>query len=216
MAHIGLAPGLITAAKRKGERRSMMAEEELKKNGEEDALEEVWDDRSLLNEEVDSTLPELDRWDDMIRDLLPETGSRRKEEPVRQEPVVDLKAVRPKPKPPVAEIRTPEPEKRRGSTISDKQLLMLIQKYKEADRICEIGQMPIEELQRKVAHLSYRIKRYIDVEGLYRDTGPVKMTQEGILIPKGHLIDTGFKVGDQFNVAFKDHLVILACQRKSH
>ncbi|MFO7601744.1 MAG: hypothetical protein R6X27_18340 [Candidatus Desulfacyla sp.] len=188
-----------------------MAEEELKEMGEEDTLEEISDDRSLWNEEeIGNTLPDLNRWDDMVKDLLPETHSRRKEESVRQEPVADLKAVRPKPKPPVAEVRSPELEKARIAPVSDKQLLMLIQKYKDADKICEIAQMTLQTLQGKVAHLSYLLKRYIDVEGLYRDTRPVKMTQEGILIPKGHLVDTGFKVGDLFNVGFKDNFIILA------
>jgi len=188
-----------------------MAEEELKEMGEEDTLEEISDDRSLWNEEeIGNTFPDLNRWDDMVKDLLPETHSRRKEEPVRQEPLVDLKTVRPKPKPPVAEVRSPELEKARIAPVSDKQLLMLIQKYKDADKICEITRMPLQTLQRKVAHLSYLLKRYIDVEGLYRDTSPVKMTQEGILIPKGHLVDTGFKVGDLFTVGFKDNFIILA------
>jgi hypothetical protein len=193
----------------------MMAEENLKVNEEDDSLEEVWDDRSLCNEEdLCNSLPELERWDDMLKELLPETHSHRKEEPVLQEPVVDLKAVKPKPKPPVAEAKSPEPQKSRGITVSDKQLLMLIQKYKEADKICELTQMSLQTLQRKVAYLSYRVKKYINVEGLYRDTGPVKMTQEGILIPKGHLVDTGFNVGDLFNIGFKDNFIILARQRK--
>ena len=111
-----------------------MAEEELKENGEDDALEEVWDERSLWNEEVNSVLPELDRWDDMVKDLLPETDARRREDPVRQEPFVDLKAVKSKPKTPVQQTRAPEPEKDRAAQVSDKQLLMLIQKYQEAGR----------------------------------------------------------------------------------
>jgi len=187
-----------------------MTEEELKESGEGEALEEVWNDHPVLSEEVDNILPELDQWDDMIRDLLPKADSHPKEKSVRQDPVVDLNAVRPKPKPPVVEIRPPDSEKARAAMVSDKQLLMLIQKYKEADKICEAAQMTLQTLQQKVAHLSYRIKRYIDVEGLYRDTGPVKMVREGILIPKGHLIDTGFKVGDLFTVNFKDHSIILA------
>jgi hypothetical protein len=192
-----------------------MAEEELEKIGEDDTLEEISDDRSLWNEEeIGNTFPDLNRWDDMVRELLPETHSPRKEEPVRQEPVVDLKAVRPKPKPPVAEAKSREPENARVAAVSDKQLLMLVQKYKEADKICEITQMTLQTLQRKVAHLGYRLKRYIDVAGLYRDTGPVKMSHEGILIPKGHLVDTGFKVGDLFNVGFKDNFIILARHRK--
>jgi hypothetical protein len=191
-----------------------MAEEELKENGEDDALEEVWDERSLWNEEVDSALPDLDRWDDMVKDLLPETDTRGKEEPVRQEPAVDLKAVKPKPKPPVQQTRAPEPERGRAAPVSDKQLLMLIQKYQEADKICQITQMTLQTLQQRIAHLSYRLKRYIDVEGLYRDTGPVKMNPEGIVIPKGHLVDTGFKVGDLFNLGFKDNFIILARKGK--
>lgn len=193
-----------------------MTDEDLKEKEEDDVLDEVWEDPALWNEgeEVGDNLTELDRWDDVVKGLLQDTGSRPKEEPAHPQPVVDLKTVKPKAKPPIAPIQTVDPEKSRAAAVSDKQLLMLIQKYKAADKICEITRMTLQTLQRRVAHLSYRIKRYIDVEGLYRDTGPVKMTQEGILIPKGHLVDTGFKAGDQFSVAFRDHLVILARQRK--
>jgi len=193
-----------------------MAEEDLRENEEENVLDDVWEDRSIWNEgeEVGDTLTGLDRWDDMVKDLLPGTDSRPREESHAPQAVVDLKSVKTKPKAPVAPIKAPVSEKKGISAVSDKDLLLLIRKYKAAERICEVSRIPLQTLQRRVAHLSYRLKRYIDVEGLYRDTGALTMTQEGILIPKGHLIDTGFRVGDRFNVVFKDDLVILARQRK--
>jgi hypothetical protein len=199
----------------KGKRRSAMAKEELKKEMGEDLLEEVWDDRSSWNEEdIGSTLPELEQWDDMVRDLLPGRNSGPKEEPVQGEPVAELKAVQTKTQPPVAPVRSPETERGPAASFSDKQLLVLIHKHKEAVKICQLTRMTLQELQQRVARISYRIKRYIDVEGLYRDTGPVKMTQDGIHIPKGHLVDTAFSVGDLFKVGFKDDLIILARQGK--
>jgi len=193
-----------------------MAEEDLKEKEELDVLDEVWDDRALWNdgEEGRDTPTELDRWDDVVKDLVQDTGPRPQDESVHPQPVVDLKTVKPKAKPLLAPLQTVDPERGPAAAVSDKQLLMLIQKYKAAEKICEITRMNLQTLQQRVAHLSYRIKRYIEVEGLYRDTGPIKMTLEGILIPKGHLVDTGFKAGDQFNVAFKDHHIILVRQRR--
>ncbi len=192
-----------------------MAEEKLREREENDKLEEVWEDSSLWNEAVDSAVPELDRWDDMVKELLPQEDGPAKKPAARQEPVVDLKAVKPKAKAPAPETPPPDAEEKFAGTASDKQLLMLINKYKEAEKICETAQIPLETLQRRVGYLSYRLKKYIDVEGLYRDTGPVKMTNDGILVPKGHLVQTGFKAGDQFNVGFKDdHYIILARVQK--
>ncbi len=191
-----------------------MEKERLRENGETENLEDIWDENSLWNEEVDNALPELDHWNDMLKELLPEEETSPKEESVRAEPVVELKAVTPKPKPPVTEKTGREHSKKRGATVSDRQLLLLIQKYKEADRICEIAHMTLQTLQRKVGHLSYRLKRYIHVEGLYRDTGPVKLTTDGIKIPKGYFVETDFKTGDRFNIGFKNNYIILALREE--
>jgi hypothetical protein len=170
--------------------------------------------KELLPEE--ETAPKVDSPEQQIlpRKEPPEQRTVPKKEPVRAEPVVELKAVAPKPKPPVTEKGSPEPSKKQGATISDKHLLMLIQKYKEADRICEIAHMTLQTLQRRVGYLSYRLKRYIHVEGLYRDTAPVKLTRDGIKIPKGHFVESDFKIGDLFNIGFKDNYVILARLQK--
>ena len=187
-----------------------MKEKRLRDNDVPDVLEDVWDDQSLWNEDVDSTLPELDHWNDMLKELLPEEEPAPKAPPARPEPVVELRAVEPKVKTPVTPKKPPELRKKRGPGISDKQLLLLIQKYKEADKICEMAHISLQTLQRKVGYLSHRLKRYIDVKGLYRETGPVTLTRDGIKISKGHLVETDFNTGDRFKIGFKDNYIILA------
>jgi hypothetical protein len=69
--------------------------------------------------------------------------------------------------------------------------------------------MTLQTLRNRVGLLSYKLKTYIDVEGLYRDTYPVKLKSNGIRIPTGHLVETVFKLDDQFKIDFKDKYIIL-------
>jgi len=206
--------------------------EETKEVDQTDSMDDLWEDRSAWNDDIESALPELDRWDDVVKELLPreetagkeekdraeEKGHReektRRENTARSEPVVELKSVTSKQKASDTGAQPVTQEKSSATPISDKDLLLLIQKYREAQRICDMTNMPLSTLQKRVAVLSYRMKKYIDVEGLYRDTGPVQMKGEGLLIPKGHFVETGYSAGDQFNVVFKNNYILLVKIKK--
>ena len=108
---------------------------------------------------------------------------------------------------PIREIT--EAPVRRGVIASEKQLLFFILKYKDAGKICAEAGISLKTLQEKVAYLSYKLKRYIHVAGLYRDTGPVKFKADGILVTREHLVETPFHEGDRFKVDLKDKYIIL-------
>jgi hypothetical protein len=71
-------------------------------------------------------------------------------------------------------------------------------------RVSQVAGISLKMLQQKVAYLSYKLKRYIDVAGLYRDTSPVKLEEDGILISRAHLVETPYKDGERFKIDFKD------------
>ena len=96
----------------------------------------------------------------------------------------------------------------------DKQLLFFIQKYKRAEIICREAGISLHTLQFKVGYLTYKLKRFIEVEGLYRETSPVKFADEGINISKSHLVETGFATGDRFRLDFKDKYIVLTKLQK--
>ena len=166
-----------------------------------------WD---RLSDELDDALPNLDRWDVEIRKLLPDesrpgnTGADADllvgSQPIREEPKKEAPQ-------PIREI--PETHVNRPIITSEKQLLFFILKYKDARKICAEAGITLKTLQQKVAYLSYKLKRYIPVAGLYRNTGPVKLKEDGILITRGHLVETPFHDGDRFKVDFKDRHIIL-------
>ena len=91
-------------------------------------------------------------------------------------------------------------------TESDKQLLFFIQKYKRAERICEEAGIKLRNLQDRYSYLIHKLKRYIEIEGLYRETSPVMLTDKGIQVSRDHLIESGFEVGDRFRVDFKENI----------
>jgi len=162
-----------------------------------------------LNNDLNDALPNLDRWDDAVRKLLPDEHHSgeldtvadflEKPQPVREEPK--------KIPQPIREVR--ETPVNRTVMASDKQLLFFILKYKNAGKICAEAGLSLKMLQQKVAYLSYKLKRYIDVAGLYRDTSPVKLEEDGILISRGHLVETPYKDGERFKIDFKDKYIIL-------
>lgn len=48
-----------------------MEEQKLKGDNARDNLTDLWDEKSdFLNDEVDDSLPELDRWNDELKELL--------------------------------------------------------------------------------------------------------------------------------------------------
>jgi hypothetical protein len=93
---------------------------------------------------------------------------------------------------------------------SDRQLLFLIQKYKRAERICQEAGIKLSDLRERYAFLVYKLKKFIEIEGLYRETSPVNLKDSGIQITRDHLIESGFEVGDRFKVNFKDGMIVLS------
>ena len=207
-----------------------MEKQDLKGNNANDNLKDLWDEKSdFLNNVVDDALPELDRWNNELKELLSDAKKSPENQTVNPEPVVELKSVEPKHEPPVtekkiaelpaaeekiaelpaAEKKIAEPPRKRDHTVRDKDLVLLIKKYRQASIVCDVTGMTLQALQNRVGHLSYKLKTYIDVEGLYRDTYPVKLKSTGIRIPTGHLVETDFKLDDRFKVDFKDKYIIL-------
>ena len=167
-----------------------------------------WDQ---LSNELDDALPNVDRWDVEIRKLLPNENRSGNVEAVA-EPLVGSQPAREEPKrapQPVREAPEAPINVNRGLVTSDKQLLFFILKYKDARKICEEAGISLKILQQKVAYLSYKLKKYIDVVGLYRDTSPVELKGDGILVTRGHLVETPFHEGDRFKVDFKEKYIIL-------
>lgn len=206
-----------------------MEEEKLKVRTESVTPENDWETWDNWNEDLEKALPNWDRWNNDLKQLLPDD-----EKPVE--------AAQPEAPGPIAAVKDPEPEpaliapvkevepmrtvvsreekvselpRKQEILTSDKQLLFFIQKYKRAEIICREAGISLHTLQFKVGYLTYKLKRYIEVEGLYRETSPVKFTDEGINISRSHLIETGFAAGDKFRVDFKDKYIVLTKLQKS-
>ena len=193
-----------------------MGDKELREVIATDGLSDVWDDNSAFwNNEIDQAVPQFDRWNDELRELLSDEEKPSEHQPVNPEPVVELRPVEPKSKDRISEEKIIEPLRKRGRAVTDKQLFLIIKKYKQASIICDITGMTLQTLRNRVGHLSYKLKRYVDVEGLYRETSPVELKSDGIKISTGHLVESDFKSGDRFRVDFEDKYIILARLPKS-
>ncbi len=186
---------------------------------------ETWDN---WNDELEKALPNWDRWDNDLKQLLPdEERPGKAEQPETLESITPEKVQDPTPRP-VEPVKEAEPRtaavtregkvselhRKQENLTSEKQLLFFIQKFKQADKICKEADISLRTLQDKVGYLSYKLKRYIEVENLYRETSPVKFTDEGINISRSHLIETGFAVGDRFKLDFKDKYIVLSKLQK--
>ncbi len=167
------------------------------------------DELEGFGDEIDNAVPEPDRWNDDLKKLFPEKERDERKEMEKPKPVPEASHPADEPEAPARKQKTAETSKLGDLITSDKQLLFFIHKYRNADRICREAGINLQTLQKKVGQLSYKLKRYIDVEGLYRDTTPVKLTSEGIRITREHLIETDFKAGDRFKVGFKDKYILL-------
>jgi hypothetical protein len=95
-------------------------------------------------------------------------------------------------------------------TQAERQLLFQIQKYKRAEKICKEAGIKLSDLRERYAFLVYKLKKYIEIEGLYQETSPVRLIDHGIQISRDHLIESGFEVGDRFKISFKDRLIVLS------
>ena len=214
-----------------------MEEEKLKERTASATPENDWETWDSWNEDLEKALPNWDRWNNDLKQLLPD-----EEKPVNAAqpdtpgPIAAVKDPEPGPAPitpekevkPITPVKEVEPmrtvatreekvselPKKQEILTSDKQLLFFIQKFKRADVICREAGISLRTLQYKVGYLAYKLKRFIEVEGLYRETSPVKFTDEGINISRSHLIETGFAPGDQFRLDFKDKYIVLTKLQK--
>ena len=205
-----------------------MEEEKLKERTASATPENDWETWDSWNEDLEKALPNWDRWNNDLKQLLPDdekpVNAAQPDTPV---PIAAVKDPEPGPDPitPVKEVepmrtvatreeKVSELPKKQEILTSDKQLLFFIQKFKRADVICREAGISLRTLQYKVGYLTYKLGRYIEVEGLYRETSPVKFTDEGINISRSHLIETGFAPGDQFRLDFKDKYIVLTKLQK--
>ena len=203
-----------------------MEEEKLKERTASATPENDWETWDSWNEDLEKALPNWDRWNNDLKQLLPDD-----EKPVNAAqpdtpgPIAAVKDPEPEPITPVKEVepmhtvatreeKVSELPRKQEILTSDKQLLFFIQKFKRADVICREAGISLRTLQYKVGYLTYKLGRYIEVEGLYRETSPVKFTDEGINISRSHLIETGFTPGDQFRLDFKDKYIVLTKLQK--
>ena len=206
-----------------------MEEEKLKVRTESATPENDWETWDNWNEDLEKALPNWDRWNNDLKQLLPDDEKPEKAaQPEAPRPIAAVKDPEPEPAliAPVKEVepmrtvvsreeKVSELPRKQEILTSDKQLLFFIQKYKRAEIICREAGISLHTLQFKVGYLTYKLKRYIEVEGLYRETSPVKFTDEGINISRSHLIETGFAAGDKFRVDFKDKYIVLTKLQKS-
>lgn len=187
---------------------------------------ETWDN---WNDDLEKALPNWDRWNNDLKQLLPDEDKPVKEtEPEPSAPATPANDAEPGPEQPLEPVRAIEPEskaaaregkvselpRKQGILSSDKQLLFFIQKYKQAEKICQETGISLRTLQDKVGYLTYKLRRYVEVEGLYRETSPVKFTDDGISISRSHLVETGFTAGDRFRLDFKDKYIVLTRLQK--
>ncbi len=205
-----------------------MEEEKLKERAANATPENDWETWDSWNEDLEKALPNWDRWNNDLKQLLPDDERPVKaEQPDTPSPIAAVKAPEPEPVTPVKEVepmrsvvtkeeneKVSELPRKQEILTSDKQLLFFIQKFKRADVICREAGISLRTLQYKVGYLTYKLGRYIEVEGLYRETSPVKFTEEGIKISRSHLIETGFATGDKFRLDFKDKYIVLTKLQK--
>jgi len=100
-----------------------------------------------------------------------------------------------------------------AAKISDKELLKVIYRYMDADKICEVTDLKLKTLQARVAKLTY--KKMLDspsqIKGLYKPKPKiVKLSQNAIIIPKGRIEGADFKTGDVFKVSCDNEKIILS------
>ena len=203
-----------------------MEEEKLKERAASATPENDWETWDNWNEDLEKALPNWDRWNNDLKQLLPDDEKPVNEtQPDTPGPIAAVKDPEPEPITPVKEVepmrsvvtreeKVSELPRKQEILTSDKQLLFFIQKFKRAEVICREAGISLRTLQYKVGYLTYKLGRYIEVEGLYRETSPVKFTDEGINISRSHLIETGFAPGDQFRLDFKDKYIVLTKLQK--
>ncbi len=97
--------------------------------------------------------------------------------------------------------------------ISDKELLKVIGRYMDADKICQETDLKLKTLQARVGKLTYKnlLESPSQIKGLYKPKPKiVKMSQNAIIIPKARVEDADFKLGDMFKVTCEEDRIILS------
>ena len=97
--------------------------------------------------------------------------------------------------------------------ISDKELLKVIGRYMDADKICQETDLKLKTLQARVGKLTYKnlLESPSQIKGLYKPKPKiVKMSQNAIIIPKARIEDADFKLGDMFKVTCEEDRIILS------
>lgn len=97
--------------------------------------------------------------------------------------------------------------------ISDNELLKVIERYMDADKICKETDLKLKTLQMRVGRLTYKklLENPSQIKGLYKPKPKiVKMSQNAIIIPKARIEECDFKIGDLFKVTCEEDRIILS------
>jgi hypothetical protein len=100
-----------------------------------------------------------------------------------------------------------------AAKISDTELLKVINRYMDADKICKETDLKLKTLQARVGRLTYKnlLENSSQIKGLYKPKPKiVKMSQNAIIIPKARIEDADFKIGDIFKVTCEEDRIILS------
>jgi len=89
-------------------------------------------------------------------------------------------------------------EKRR--ILSDLELLEIVEKYDDADRICEVADITKSTLLRRYPGMVMLKKEYIPIKNLVESGDVVKVKATGVTVGNKVLGPLGYKSGDKFKV----------------
>jgi hypothetical protein len=91
-------------------------------------------------------------------------------------------------------------EKRRQ--VTDLELLEIIEKYDDAERICEEAGIKKSTLKRRWADLMAIKGEYIPIKGLITPPDEVTTKATGVNVSMKVLLPIGYKPGDRFKISY--------------
>jgi len=100
-----------------------------------------------------------------------------------------------------------------AAKISDGELLKVIDRFMDADKICRATDLKLKTLQARIGKLTYKnlLESPSQIKGLYKPKPKiVKLSQNAIIIPKARIEDADFKIGDMFKVTCEEDRIILS------
>ena len=103
-----------------------------------------------------------------------------------------------------------EEKHKKRKTISDKELLELIETELDCNEILNKIKVQKATLQKRVKNLMVSEKRFIEVEGLFPEPDEVEFKGRGIMIRKKRLEDSKFSSGDVFKITYNNDEIILS------